>query len=368
MDMAIAKNIIWLHSIKNERMKKQILSTMVLVLALVIAGYKVNAQTSAVHNTNATPIIPGKTNSLEPLAGVPYNYGATVSPRNGTANWFVTTNPVFIDSTGLTTDIETTTGNYVIAAQGLGQTNVASDTTMMIEITWNTIGLSEVDYDPETKKPLFVGIMYDAVTDNCANNIQVWKIEPVNGFTLDITNINADGVSQDYEDLPVEQCFDEVASAIYNFESDSVEMNYGTQTLLYEVIAANFSNEFNAQFQLEGLEDDQVATLYWGYSPETTNKPISGSPDNYDSITAETELTNTSTGVSIYVKAVIENNSYEGIKDQTITLKVDGTAGNNPDVKPDLTEEDAFADAATQIIKKRPSITNPVPANFIGKN
>src|SRR5690554_1516122 len=284
MDMAIAKNIIWLHSIKNERMKKQILSTMVLVLALVIAGYKVNAQTSAVHNTNATPIIPGKTNSLEPLAGVPYDYSASVTPTGGIANWFVTTNPVFINENNLTTNIETISGQYVLAAKGLTSKPVSTDTSM-VQITWNTMGLSEVDYESTTKKPLFVGVMYDAATDNCANNIQVWKIEPVQAFTLDITNVDGAGNSQTYG-TNVIQCFDEVVSASYDFDINEVKMDYGTQTLYYEVIAANFSNKFNAEFKLEGLQSGQVATVSWGYSPSADTEVITLTEGSYGPIEA----------------------------------------------------------------------------------
>src|SRR5690606_38095642 len=133
----------------------------------------------------------------QPIAGVPYDYISTVSPTGGTANWFVTTNPSSIVHNNLTGDAETKGGNYVLDSRGLTSKPVSTDTSL-VKITWNTAGLTEVDYESTTKKPLFVGIMYDAPEDNCANNIQVWKIEPINGFTLDITNVDNTFTSQSY--------------------------------------------------------------------------------------------------------------------------------------------------------------------------
>ena len=348
-------------------MKKQILSTMMLILTFVIAGYNVNAQTGAVHNTNARPIT-CETGPLKPLAGVPYNYSATVNPAGGVATWFATTSPKFIENNQLLADSLKVKGDqYILDETNLGE-NLNSESNTNVGITWNTIGLSNVDYTSGPVKPLFVGIMYDAATDNCANNIQVWKIEPVNGFTLDITNVDGSGTPQAYG-TNVIQCFDEVVSAAYDFTSNAVNMDYGTQTLYYEVIAANFTNKFNAKFQLEGLETGQEATISWGYSPSADTEVMTLTDDSYGPIEALTNETNTSNGVSIYVKVEIANNHYEGLDNQIITLRVDGTdAAGNEDVKPECIPESAFSDYASQTITARPDISDPTPSPFAPKN
>lgn len=361
-------------------MKKQIF---LLIIVLILSIATSWAQT-AVHNTPAqtvTCVDPANPDPLRPIAGVPYRYEADVTPFDGTAKWFVTTDIQFINNGSFSATEQAVGGSYIGAATGLGDNaNIAANPTG-VDITWKSEGLSEVDYTSDPLKPLFVGVLYTAPADACANNIQVFRINPIIAFTLDITNVvdnSGTYESQDYG-VDVPQCFDVITSAVYDVAVNEVKMNYGTQTLFYEIIAANFSTSFDFWLQLDGLAAGQTADISWGYTPATATTLIGDDVSGVwtmledDAITALTDATNTSTGVSIYVKVVISNNTHEGTADLPITLRVDGKdSAENADVDLNCDEELAFADEATRTIEKRPTVDNPNPADtdygFIPKN
>src|SRR5690554_377366 len=119
-------------------MKKQILSMMFLILTMSFAGVNVIAQESAVHKTTARPFTK-PTGPLQPVAGVPYDYSATVNPAGGTATWFVTTSPKFIEGNTLNTEFfKIKRNDYILDETNLGvNENSASETN--VSITWNTI-------------------------------------------------------------------------------------------------------------------------------------------------------------------------------------------------------------------------------------
>lgn len=361
-------------------MKKQILFLTFFVLAVFAGMNDVFGQ--AVNNTDAQAVScvdPLNLNPLTPIAGVPYRYEADVAPALGTANWFVTTDINFITGTSVTTNTQSIGGSFISAATGLGASTVDPGPTTGVDITWKSEGLSTIDYTTGSELPLFVVVMYEAPADACANNIQAWRIDPIIAFTLDIANIDFDGANYTTvtwgQDVP--QCFDLVESAKYDFGSNTVLMDYGTQTMYFEVIAANFSTSFSPYFQLSGLQTGQTADIYWGYSASAANTLIAqdiagGSTWTMaaaDAILAETTETNTSLGVSIYVRVEIQNNNFEGLNDTPITLAVDGTdSADNNDVDALCAVETAFADAATQTLELRPTINNEDPTPFIPKN
>jgi len=366
--------------------------------------------TSAVPNTPADPVVCAEdAGPLNPVAGIPYDYSAFVNPSGdetnaGTAHWFVTTDIEFIINSSLkTASHETVGGDYVSAAIVDGTAVTTGNTLgtassegggteeeLGITITWKSEGLSNVSYVTGDESPLFVGIMYEAPADACANNIQVWRIEPIIAFTLDITNVEFEPVSETFESkdygVNVVQCFSDVVSAVYDYTANSgagaVIMDYGKDSLYFEVIAANFSGSFDAYFELTGLETGQTADIYWGYSPNTATIAIatgvSGTwsmdtdPDTGDTpVTAITNETNTSVGVSIYVKVVVEHNGYEGLGDQTIALAVDGydSAGND-DVKESGTvciDADPYEKESSQTLTRRPTIDQEDPTPFEDK-
>ncbi len=350
--------------------KKLFIATVFSCLTCCVLGQAITHSLARPINCSASP------DGLHPVPGIPYVYKADVNPERGKATWFVTTNPVFIESGVLTNDLEIVGGDYLESATGLGLNSVDNNPST-IEIVWNSIGLSRVDYSSDTKSPLFVGVFYDGPEDGCGKNIQAFKISPVIAFTLDITNVSK--IENGYKSLGygenLQLCPADPMGSEYDYGSDRIVMNYGTNTLMYEVIAANFTGSFNSYFSLEGLSEGQTADIYWGYSPEAANNAIAtGVTDNWsmernDAIVASTNESNTSNGVSIFVKLEIHQNKYEGLTGNTITLKVDGFSnGNLDDVNESCIVEGNFADQSTQNLLPRPSIANEDPASFIIKD
>jgi len=349
-------------------MKKQIFILVFLVLA-TFANVDKSFGQKAVHSATSSRPLTCTTNGLNPIAGVPYTYGAAISPAGGTAVWHAIYNQTNFMTNGLWTPTDEVPGGSFLRDEiGYGSNSAAASPTQTT-ITWNTNGLSTVD----ATHPLFVALVYTAPAAGCANNnLQVFPIIPKNGFTLDITNMAVDGSAAVAYNTNVSQCYANIAGASYN--GTNVVMDYGINNMYFEVIAANFTTSFTPTFKISGLTGGQRADILWGYTPGTTTTVIKNNATNetLTSFTAETNAPNTSTGVSIYVKVVVHNNSYEGLIASNITLAVEAVnTANQRDVKPECTATttgtDDFEDIATQTINLRPTVNAPTPGAFIPK-
>ena len=143
------------------------------------------------------------------------------------------------------------------------------------------------------------------------------------------------------------QCVDIVRSAVYN--SGTIDMDYGTDTLYFEVVAANFATFWYPTFQATtgSLAGDQTWDIGWAYTkpdaisgnfiePERTGLTDAASFTAADSI--YTNETTTVGGVSIYVRVVIHNNTYPTLTTSLFGLAVDGQdATDQWDLVNDLT-------------------------------
>lgn len=349
-------------------MKKQIFILVLFTLAAIANISKSFGQ--ATHGSSPTNIscVP---DALNPIAGKPYTYQADINPVSGTAIWHVVYNPAILMSSGTwsATD-QANGGTFISNATGLGST-VGATTPSSTVITWNSTGLGTVD----GTHPLIVALEYTSPASGCANNLQVFQITPKNAFTLDITNMQPDGSAPVSLGTNVAQCYSAIAGAIFNAGSPStVKMDYGTNTMYFEVIAANFTDNFKPSFKLDGLQGTQTADILWGYTTATAATSLTAGTGNgtYGPVTATTNATDTSNGVSIYVKIVVHNNGWEGLTNDNITLAVEGVnSANQSDVLPDCTTPalaSQFEDVATQTLNMRPTINNPTPTPFLGKN
>ncbi len=352
-------------------MKKSIL------FAAILYCLSFGAKGQAITYTLARPInCSSSPDGLHPVPGVPYVYKADFIPEKGQATWFVTTNPVFISGGSLSNDLEIIGGDYIESATGLGLSSVDQNPSA-IEIVWKPNGLSKVDYGSENKSPLFVGVFYSGPEDACGKNIQAFKISPVIAFTLDITNVSK--IGNEYVPLAYNEslhhCPTDPVSSEYDYGTDRMVMNYGINSLMFEVVAANFTDSFYPYFSVEGLVEGQTADIYWGYTPETANVALAiGVTGNWtmareSAIAAKTEESDTSSGVSIFVRIDIHQNKYEGLTGNSVTLKVDAYGnGYLEDVNESCVAEGNFADQATQDLLPRPSISNEDPISFIIKD
>jgi hypothetical protein len=203
-----------------------------------------------------------------------------------------------------------------------------------MSITWTPEILALTKYHAvgadAPKKSTFVAVLANG---SCSNNLQVFEIDPKPAFTVDIASIKG-GVSQPFgTDVP--QCVDQVRSAAYDPATFKVLMDYGTNTLYYEVVSANFVTSWKPTFQIMAgsLNLTQTADVSWyqtlGDATAGTNVIESFAAQADGAIIQgvkplTTAIANTSTGVSVFVKVVIHNNKWESILANAFTLAVDG--------------------------------------------
>jgi len=366
-------------------MKKQILILAFVVMAIFASVNNSFGQTpgnavlgSAPRGTSCVD------DALHPLAGKEYTYSAA-SNEAGNFTFWATKDANFISSTGtFPTQVTTTNmaGRLTTPAGLLTATNYATaSATDNVQITWSDATLAGTT----ALAPTFVVATKDGV---CTNNIKVWPISPIVAFTVDIRNIENSAVTSLAYDAAETQCLDQVRTATYN--APNIEYNFGTQYLYWEVVAANFTNSWTPTFQISGLGNGQTATIEWDvlktFAAATTTTPVAianGTPV-VSATAVTTAATNTSTGVSIYVRVTIQNNTYEGtlVGGTPITLAVDGQNSvstwdivNGTGATCTAAAAADQADTALQTLLARPTTTSttvgvvlPNPALFIPTN
>ena len=350
-------------------MKKQIFILVFLFLAAFANVSKSYGQ--ALPGSIPRPLVCDN-DALHPIAGKEYTYAVSTTPGSGTYVWWATQDPDFIstNASGVTStniskmltvagkDLVSTSGNY-------GGVTTADDN---VKIKWSTSILAGTSYQgtaPAPKKPTFVAVLYTPpAASGCANNLKVYELDPRNGFTVDILNLDAAkasiGIGTAVYDQAVSQCFANITSAKYT--AGKMDYVYGTNTMYFEVVAANFIGSWTPTFKLTGLDTKQAAVIEWDYTKAFAAATTVACTSGTASPTAvSTTEANTFAGISIYVRVTISNNSFEGLADATIRLAVDGknTAGefdveNSTCVTPSAAD---FADYAEQTLKLRPTIT-----------
>ena len=353
----------------------------ILILA-VFASVTVAFGQGAVPGT-APRALACENDALHPIAGKPYVYTLDATPNNGIYTWWATRDPNFISTVSSTTASGTLTMNttmntntalavgptspIIAASSSYGSANAG--TTNSVTITWSSSLLADTEFQGTplaSPGPTFVAAYYAATGANCADNFKAYELDPVNGFTVDIlglddATLNAVGATDaDKYTYVDEQCVDNVRSATY--VSGLIRYDYGVDYLYYEVVAANFSGSYKPTFVLTGLDADQQATIEWDYTKAFTspNAVTSGTPSTVSVTTSET---NTSNGVSIYVRVSVKNLKYETLAAQTLNLAV---AAQNADgywdvdnnvASPDCSlNTETYEDEIDQIINERPTV------------
>ena len=344
-------------------MKKQILLLVLAFFATVTAFGQMKAGSAPL------PLVGCTNDFLHPLAGVSYSYKALVNPTGGQFQWWATKDVDFIKTTaGVTTNNSNTklaVGTDLIAAS----TNygVAGSLIDTVGITWSSSILSTTT----AGNPTFVVVQNNATGTNCANNLKVYPILPINGFTVDIKNMDQAKLPLAYA-TPYATCVSNIASAKYDAATKAIITDYGINVLYYEVVAANFTGNYTPSFKVSGLAPTgQTVTsleLYTDAAFATTAIATTLAAGVYSPATALTidpSVTNTTNGVSIYVKLTIANGTHETLTDDAIVVAVNGTnASSEKDVvNTACNTQTDFEDTATQTLTKRPTIAS-VPAGL----
>ncbi|NEW81519.1 MAG: hypothetical protein GZ094_04030 [Mariniphaga sp.] len=345
-------------------MKKQIL---LLVLAFFVS---VTAFGQMKAGSAPLPLVGCTNDALHPLAGVPYNYKAAVTPTGGNYQWWATKDFDFIkDNAGVTvnnSDKKLTVGTDLISTSASYGT---TSTTDNVDITWSSATITGTT----VTSPTFVVVQYDAATPSCANNLKVYPILPINGFTVDIKNMDQAKASLAYA-ASYSTCVSNIASAKYDAVSKVVVTDYGKNVLYFEVVASNFTGSYTPSFQVAGLAPtgQTVASLelYTDAAFATTAIPTTLTAGVYSPaapLTVDASVTNTTNGVSVYVKLTIANGTHETLTDDAITLAVNGinASGEKDVVNTACITQTDFEDTATQTLTKRPTIVSVPTGLFV---
>jgi hypothetical protein len=358
-------------------MKKSIL---ILIVAIFAIGFSSSygQVTCPVPRTVDPVCLPS--DALHPKAGNPYNYTVVVPTPPGTKEytWFVTQDQNFITGGILTANREFPIPSLHVAATGVGYNNPATGTATL-SITWKY-------WVPDPALPVFVVINVrnlPIIPDVCiSQNMKVFKIMPVNAFTLDIQNVKLDHTTPGYE-VQIDRCIHDIVSAKYDINSpEGVIYDFGTDSLFYVVTAANFTRAWRPSVQLSGLDPNEtVARVEWArpadfaFATPHAFTLTAGTWNANDSVLALNGIGVDSIGECILIRVTLDHSrtgfpSFQGLTDEVTVLAVDGMAtGAVPDVhwSSTLPVVNAFCglpdgfqfDLAQQTIKARPNITAP---------
>jgi len=215
-------------------------------------------------------------------------------------------------------------------------------------------------------------------TPSCANNLKAYQLLPKNAFTVDIRNVKSNGLAPLDYGASDAQCYADIVSANYDIPTAKMVFDYGVNKMYYEIIAANFSGSFTPSFKLTGLNSGQSALVEWTVDKTfasgltalgAAQNATTGTALNFSGTAVNTDVTNTTVGVSIYVRVTINNGLYEGLNDDAISLAVEAV-NDSGDADIDNTSCAApaatFEDIATQTLNKRPTLTSDnAPGTFV---
>jgi hypothetical protein len=387
-------------------MKKQILFLAFFTLALIFAG---------TNKGFGQPLLPGVTKPgvtaplvtqplpplacttsgtllpLHPFPGVAYTYAMTNGSGATSANWtwWATKDPNFVTKTGTNppalnlgtaltvanNDLLATSASPIYGNDNSGTANGANS----VSITWSANILAATQYQgdvtaagtPSAPSPTFV-VGYSEGAAGCTDNIEVFEINPLPNFTIAIAPIDTT-IATGYKTIDwgetVDQCVDNVQSAVYDNNSKELTMDYGKNNFYFEVAAANFNTSWNPAFTiLSGLEEGQQAIirLYTSYADALVdNNPIITSPLFDDShvlpapsgatpvFTWDPDLNFTAsvpadaaTGVSLYVRVTVYNGTYESLVANPFELAVDARDFDDAGIW-DMEDDDCPASPST---------------------
>lgn len=349
-------------------MKKQIFILAFLVLTTFASVNKSFGQ--AIAGFPPRPLTLDVSNPLNPIAGKPYTYSAVINPVGGQAYWYATKAITFMAAGVRVPGIELpVAANSVLAPTNYVTLAAAASSPTSTTVTWS----SEILNGVTTLAPMFMVVEYNGPVCTTSNNIKVMKIVALNAFTIDITNMVHGATPTPLTYNAVEsQCYAGVISSMYDATTSLIVNDYGANDLYFEVVAANFTGAYKPTFKLSGLQSTQTADINWDIAVGGTYANVAGPalgtamPFTSAQQTVTTALTNTTGGVSIYVRVRVKNNGYEGLTPagDPITLAVDAIDSStipNQDVNPDGTIKGVFAELAIQTINARPSVTPGTP-------
>ncbi len=290
--------------------------------------------------------------ALSPVPGQAYTYQVEVTPPDGnTFEWFVTQHFDFLEARNGEEFRELIDGTF-LAGGNIDGTGISNNE--LLTLTWKSF-----EYDSE--QPIFVVIYVLNDDGTCSSeNLRVFSVEPLHAFTLDIANLDH---PEDYG-ANIEVCIADITSAEYNPATQEVDYDYGENILVYEVVAANWYDYWDLEVTFAGLQEGQEVVIEWAYDAAFTNAvPMTLTEGVYTSATRIHPGGNLDPGgsvgpdgESIFIRAIITHNDFEGTAAVQYTLAVNGEMPGGEDLSHETGLVDPFHDIALQTIRARVGI------------
>lgn len=309
-------------------MKKQILFLALFVLALfagtlnsfgqVYPNYLTAADVASV---DCAPVVTlncvNDDGELTPIPGKTYKYGVAVTPGTfQSIHWFVTDDANVIAAATLTAagNRDVIDGTYVLDATAATY-DEPTNTTATIDISWKY-------FSGTTNDVILVAYVTGAA--GCSDNIEVYRIEPSLGFTLDVAGLLDDGSLGD------EECLSPIESATY--DGTDLTTNYGENWVFFSVTAANFVHSWQPELSATVTGGSSIVTVQWAYASEAIKNAAGVSNGTWNATTVPV-LEQSGTGAvgpggeCIVVRVQVDHGNNEldaSVADAVVTLEVDG--------------------------------------------
>lgn len=359
-------------------MKKQILILSMITLVLIFAGATKSFGQYVSNMTGAPTCTPAialgcadANDPLHPLPGQSYTYTIETDPAAvGSVLWFVTDESQIITYTAPGTPVlqpnrDVIDGEYILTATVAAYNNPAN-MAKTIDISWKS-------FDAVAHEVLLVAYVTGAA--GCSDNVEVFRIEPIFSFTLDIAGLLDGGALGD------EECLSPVESALY--DGANLTMDYGENWVFFSVNAANFVNSWEPTFSAVAANGSTIGTIEWAYPADAVanvNWNASGVPVMAQVAGGAVGAAGECIVIRVQVDhAGIEHDNTAG--PEVVTLSIDGvmydaaTAGYGNAAWNDLDEPTTgtacvnnITDTATYTLTPRPAITTAVVGGFEPKN
>ena len=371
-------------------MKKQILLFTLFTIAFMLWGTIAKSQDINyldITTVNCPPVTSlgscAQDTELNPIPGKTYTYtiGVTPAVTTGNVRWYVYNASQYGGNIIVNGNMDTAFGNaeddggtslYLLDAEDAAY-NSASNSATSIDISWQA-------FDGATTHILLIAYVEGEL---CADNIEVWRIEPSFSFTLDLASVNPDGTLNNGE-----ECVTPVQIATYNVASTTMTMDYGENYIFFAVTAANFVNSWMPTFAVTSTGTPVAVTdITWA----TPDQAILSTPGTWNPATTPIPARDVSgavgsAGECIIIRVHVDHNTVENDADFIVSLTVDGImydaaeTGTDKYANTDLSDLDpnptaggaclvGSNDKADYTITGRPNITPANPTDpFVPKN
>ncbi|CEN42318.1 conserved exported hypothetical protein [Capnocytophaga canis] len=326
-----------------------------LVLSMIIAFLSAGAYAQT---TDCTP------DQNKPQIGTTYTYQVTIPTTTGFTgsgkyHWYITKDKDLLN--GAKEEQATTKFFSIVNEANHATYNDSENTKNPLKLTWNPDALT-------SGNSFYLVIKYTETKDNCqSSNMKAIKVKPLNNFKLKVTpvrNEQGDAFVAGQEKV----CAADISSAKI-LDDGKVKYEYGKTTLYYKVEMSGFTGNWKPSITLPDLagKDYSVARTYesvkWNQGNGTVFTDFAASFDTNG--TGRTLACKDNTDkTSFILQVIINNGTYEGLTNETITLATKGNmilADNSlgaRDVNDDCSEinDENNNKKASQVILARPEI------------